>query len=67
MATPALRTATVSKAQDLGMIILSTGHQGLRFRPALNLATEDLDLGVDLLRKSIQLAVESVRPHMAKV
>ena len=63
---PALRTATVSKAQDLGMIILSTGHQGLRFRPALNLATEDLDLGVDLLRKSIQLAAESVRPHMAE-
>ena len=67
MATPMLRTQTVAKAQELGMIILSTGHQGLRFRPALNLATEDLDLGVDLLRKSIQLAVESVRPHMANV
>ena len=67
MATPALRTATVSKAQDLGMIILSTGHQGLRFRPALNLATEDLDLGVELLHQSIQLASESVRPHMARV
>ncbi|BDU77399.1 L-lysine 6-transaminase [Mesoterricola sediminis] len=66
MCTPALRTATVSKAQDLGMIILSTGQQGLRFRPALNLATEDLDLGVELLHRSIQLAAESVRPHMAK-
>lgn len=66
MSTPALRTATVAKAQDLGMIILSTGQQGLRFRPALNLATEDLDLGVELLHKSIALAVESVRPHMAK-
>jgi L-lysine 6-transaminase len=65
LATPALRTATVAKAQDLGMIILSTGYQGLRFRPALNLATEDLDLGVDLLRKSIKLASESVRPHLA--
>jgi len=67
MASPALRTATVAKAQDLGMIILSTGHQGLRFRPALNLATEDLDLGVELLHKSIQLAIEAARPHMAKV
>jgi len=66
MSTPALRTATVAKAQDLGMIILSTGQQGLRFRPALNLATEDLDLGVELLHKSIAMAVESVRPHMAK-
>ncbi|NTV73904.1 MAG: aminotransferase class III-fold pyridoxal phosphate-dependent enzyme, partial [Holophaga sp.] len=67
MATPAMRTATVSKAQDLGMIILSTGHNGLRFRPALNLATADLDLGVDLLRKSIRLAVEAARPYMAQV
>jgi L-lysine 6-transaminase len=67
MATPALRTATVSKAQDLGMIILSSGHQGLRFRPSLNLATEDLDLGLELLQKSVQLASESVRPYMTKV
>lgn len=67
MATPALRTAAVSKAQDLGMIILSTGHNGLRFRPALNLATADLDLGVELLQKSIKLAVEAARPYMAQV
>jgi L-lysine 6-transaminase len=67
MATPALRTATVSKAQDLGMIVLSTGHNGLRFRPALNLTTADLDLGLELLSKSIKLAVEATRPHMAKV
>ena len=53
---------TVAKAQELGMIILSTGQQGLRFRPALNLRTEDLDLGVELLRKSLQLALEAKRP-----
>ena len=62
--SPELRTETVSKAQELGMIILSTGHKGLRFRPALNLRTDDLDLGVELLRKSIQLASESVRPYL---
>jgi 4-aminobutyrate aminotransferase-like enzyme len=49
------------------MIILSSGHQGLRFRPSLNLATEDLDLGLELLQKSVQLASESVRPYMTKV
>ena len=62
LASPELRTATVTKAQELGMIILSTGRQGLRFRPALNLATEDLDLGVELLRQSIKGAIDEVRP-----
>jgi L-lysine 6-transaminase len=67
MATPILRTQTVAKAQELGMIILSTGQQGLRFRPALNLATEDLDLGLDLLRQSIHVASTTLRPYMARV
>jgi L-lysine 6-transaminase len=66
MASPILRTQTVAKAQELGMIILSTGHQGLRFRPALNLTTEDLDLGVELLRESIQVASTTVRPYMGR-
>jgi L-lysine 6-transaminase len=65
MATPGLRSFTLAKAQELGMIILSTGHQGLRFRPALNLSTEDLDLGIELLHRSIQLATEASRPYMA--
>lgn len=43
----------VAKGHDLGMMILSTGVQGLRFRPAMNLRTEDLDLGVELLRKAV--------------
>ena len=67
LATPILRTQTVAKAHELGMIILSTGQQGLRFRPALNLATEDLDLGLDLLRQSIQVASTTSRPYMARV
>ncbi len=62
--SPELRTATVCKAQELGMIILATGQKGLRFRPALNLRTDDLDLGVELLRKSIKLASETVRPYL---
>jgi L-lysine 6-transaminase len=53
LATPELRNAAVAKGHDLGMMILSTGMKGLRFRPALNLTTEDLDLGVELLRKSV--------------
>lgn len=53
IATPELRNAVVAKGHDLGMMILSTGVKGLRFRPALNLTTADLDLGVELLRKSV--------------
>ncbi|HEX9081128.1 MAG TPA: aminotransferase class III-fold pyridoxal phosphate-dependent enzyme, partial [Holophagaceae bacterium] len=53
LATPELRNAAVAKGHDLGMMILSTGSKGLRFRPALNLTTADLDLGVELLRQSV--------------
>jgi L-lysine 6-transaminase len=67
MTTPILRTQTVAKAQELGMIILSTGNQGLRFRPALNLAPEDLDMGLDLLRQSIQVASTTLRPYMTRL
>ena len=35
------------------MMILATGLKGLRFRPAMNLCPEDLDLGVELLRKAV--------------
>ncbi len=62
LASPELRSATVATAQELGMIILSTGHQGLRFRPALNLTTEDLDLGVELLRQSLKSAIDAQHP-----
>ena len=55
LATPELRGAAVSRAQELGMIILASGQRGLRFRPALNLRTEDLDLGLELLRRTLQL------------
>jgi L-lysine 6-transaminase len=53
LATPELRNAVVAKGHDLGMMILSSGVNGLRFRPAMNLRTEDLDLGVELLRKAV--------------
>jgi len=53
LATPELRAATISKAQERGMIVLASGQTGLRFRPALNLKTEDLDLGLTLLRECL--------------
>jgi len=58
LATPELRARAITETQRLGMVIMATGQSGLRFRPALNLSTEDLDLGVDLLREAIRRSVE---------
>ena len=59
MASPELRAQTLATAQELGLVFLTSGLKGLRFRPALNLSTEDLDLGVDMLRKAIRKTSES--------
>jgi L-lysine 6-transaminase len=65
LADPELRAAVITRAQELGMIVLATGGRGLRFRPALNLTTEDLDLGLELLRRSIQDAVRELPSEAA--
>ena len=56
-----LRGQVVAKCQELGMMVLPTGVQGLRFRPALNLRTEDLDLGVEILRKAIASVAKTIK------
>ncbi|MBI4912214.1 MAG: L-lysine 6-transaminase [Acidobacteria bacterium] len=61
MESPDLRGQVVAKCQELGMIILATGQQGLRFRPALNLRTEDLDLGVEILHKAIGSVARTIK------
>ncbi len=66
-ASPDLRNRIVSRSQELGMMILTSGSHGLRFRPALNVATEDLDLGVDLLRQSFAEVVKTLDPKTAAV
>jgi L-lysine 6-transaminase len=43
------------------MIVLPTGVQGLRFRPALNLRTDDLDLGVEILRQAIASVAKTIK------
>jgi len=63
LATPELRNAVVAKGHQLGMMILATGVKGLRFRPAMNLRTEDLDLGVELLRKAVA-EVAAISPSL---
>ncbi len=64
LATTELRNAAIAQAQGLGMIVLASGQKGLRFRPALNLKTEDLDLGVELLRESLRRAAAATPPGL---
>ena len=56
--TPEFRAKVIAETQRMGMVIMPTGCSGLRFRPALNLRTEDLDLGVDMLREAIRRVAE---------
>nr|WP_320131648.1 L-lysine 6-transaminase [uncultured Holophaga sp.] len=58
VATPALRDRIIEECHGLGMLLLGTGASGLRFRPALNLPTEELDLGVELLREAMGRSVK---------
>ncbi len=50
---PDLRAAVAGKAYDMGMIILPCGTHSLRFRPPLDVTTDELDEAVGLLRRSI--------------
>ena len=36
-----------------GSILLGSGHQSIRFRPHLNVTTEDIDFGIDCFKKAL--------------
>ena len=36
-----------------GAILLGSGHQSIRFRPHLNVKTEDIDFGIDCFKKAL--------------
>ena len=36
-----------------GSILLGSGHQSIRFRPHLNVKTEDIDFGIDCFKKAL--------------
>ena len=52
-ADAATRDAVSHKAYELGMIILSCGTSSLRFRPPLDVTTEELDEALVLLRRAL--------------
>jgi L-lysine 6-transaminase len=48
-----LRGQLLGKARENGMLIVGCGERTVRFRPPLNLTTEEVDEGIEILRKSI--------------
>ena len=53
VATPELRTAVRIECLDLGLIILPSGERAIRFRPPLNVTKQEIDMGIEIIRKSI--------------
>ena len=52
--TPEKRTEIREAAFDLGLIILPSGERSIRFRPPLNVSREEIDLGIEIIRKTWQ-------------
>ena len=49
---PQLRDAFLKECQKNNMLILGCGSNTVRFRPALNVPLEDLQLGIEISRKA---------------
>ena len=50
----AMRDAVADRCYELGMIILGCGHQGLRFRPPLDITAAEIDEGLGILKQAIE-------------
>jgi L-lysine 6-transaminase len=50
----AMRDAVADRCYELGMIILACGHNGLRFRPPLDITAAEVDEGLGILRKAVE-------------
>ncbi|MEM1055471.1 MAG: L-lysine 6-transaminase [Bacteroidota bacterium] len=53
------RNAVVSRAYEHGAVVLGCGPRSIRFRPALIIDTAGLDLGLDILRQSLEDVLEA--------
>jgi 4-aminobutyrate aminotransferase-like enzyme len=53
---PATRDAVTRRAYEFGMIILPCGVQGVRFRPPLDVTTEEIDEALGILRRALEAA-----------
>ncbi len=54
VATPGLRTKIRTRCLENGLIILPSGERAIRFRPPLNVTEEEIDEGMEIIRRSIR-------------
>ncbi|MHA1912411.1 MAG: L-lysine 6-transaminase [Candidatus Kariarchaeaceae archaeon] len=52
--TPELRDALRKKVYENNVIILPCGTHSIRFRPPLNISTEEIDIGIEAVKKSLK-------------
>jgi L-lysine 6-transaminase len=52
----ATRDRALDKAYELGLMVLGCGHVGLRFRPPLDITAAEVDEGLDILRRAVELS-----------
>ena len=52
--TPERRTAIRNACFDLGLILLPSGERSVRFRPPLTVTKEEIDLGIEIIRKAMK-------------
>jgi L-lysine 6-transaminase len=53
MQTKEQRNDFLKKSYDNGLLLVGSGNVSVRFRPPLNLTTQHVDLGLELIAKSI--------------
>lgn len=54
VSTSALRDKLQEKIVNNGCIILACGTNSIRFRPPLNISTQEIDLGIEIIKKSVR-------------
>ena len=55
--TRAMRESIRRAAFEMGLVVLGCGDAAIRFRPPLNVTTEEIDKGLDILARSIDRVV----------
>ncbi len=54
LATSQERDQLKTKAYEEGLILIGCGDRSIRFRPALNIAKDEIDEGMSIIRKALQ-------------
>jgi L-lysine 6-transaminase len=54
LSTPELRSKLVNKTFDNGLFVIGSGTRSMRFRPTLDITTEHITKGIDIIRTSLK-------------